>query len=159
MGAHTAIARLHSGGITASRFGLVLNLASIGRLKFEDYEVENIRPVVVSSPLLRRPLRGLGEKRLARAIGITEITIAGMISAGRWAPRVSAAGSLLAAGMFTVTLSFLISTPEAWHQRGREPKLSPAGQFLIKDVVLLGASLITAAESLSRSRSPAGSGA
>ncbi|MEU0597451.1 DUF417 family protein [Streptomyces sp. NPDC006393] len=154
MAARTAIARLHSGGITASRFGLVLNLASIGRLKFEDYEVENIRPVVVSSPLLRRPLRGLGETRLARAIGITEITIAGMICTGRWAPRVSAAGSMLAAGMFTVTLSFLISTPEAWHQRGREPKLSPAGQFLIKDVVLLGASLITAAESLSRIRRP-----
>jgi uncharacterized membrane protein YkgB len=152
MAAHTAIDRLHSGGITASRFGLALNLLSLGRLKFEDYEVENIRPVVVSSPLLRRPLRGLGEARLAKAIGITEITIGGMISTGRWAPRVSAAGSLLAAGMFTVTLSFLISTPEAWHQRRREPKLSPAGQFLIKDVVLLGASLITAAESLSRIR-------
>ncbi|MEU6370955.1 hypothetical protein ABZ876_35935 [Streptomyces sp. NPDC046931] len=27
-----------------------------------------------------------------------------MISTGRWAPRVSAADSLLAAGMFTVTL-------------------------------------------------------
>ncbi|MFD1276187.1 DUF417 family protein [Streptomyces kaempferi] len=124
MATHTAIARLHSGGIAASRFGLALNLASIGRLKFEDYEVENIRPVVVSSPLLRRPLRRLGETTLARAIGITEITIAGMISTGRWAPRVSAASSLLAAGMFTVTLSFLISTPEAWHQRVRELKLS-----------------------------------
>jgi hypothetical protein len=29
-----------------------------------------------------------------------------------------------------------------------DPKLSLAGQFLLKDVVLLGASLLTAAESL-----------
>ena len=129
-----------------------MNLASIGRLKFEDYEVENIRPAVVSSLLMRLPLRRLGETRLAKAIGLTEIAIAAMISTGRWAPRISAAGSILTAGMLAVTPSFLVATPAAWHQRGPEPKLSPAGQFLIKDVELLGASLITAAESLSRTR-------
>nr|WP_306192747.1 DUF417 family protein [Streptomyces sp. MK5] len=103
---------------------------------------------------MRKPLKRLGEKNLARAIGLTEIAIGGMVSTGRWAPRVSAAGSLLAAGMFGVTLSFLATTPEAWHvrERGREPKLSPAGQFLIKDVVLLGAALVTAAESLNSIR-------
>ncbi|MFJ8613725.1 DUF417 family protein [Streptomyces sp. NPDC093675] len=150
MATHPTAGGLHSGGIIATRYGLALNLISIGRLKFESYEVENIRPLVVSSPLLRRPLKKLGEERLARAIGLTEIAIGGMVSTGRWAPRVSAAGSLLAASVFTVTLSFLISTPEAWQvrERGREPKLSPAGQFLIKDVVLLGASLVSAAESL-----------
>ncbi|MEU6496694.1 DUF417 family protein [Streptomyces sp. NPDC046984] len=148
------VGRLHSGGIIATRYGLALNLLSIGRLKFESYEVENIRPLIVSSPLMREPLKRLGEKKLARAIGLTEITIGGMVSAGRWAPRVSAAGSLLAAGVFAVTLSFLVTTPEAWQvrERGREPKLSLAGQFLIKDVVLLGASLITAAESLNSIR-------
>ncbi|MBW8707014.1 Inner membrane protein RclC [Streptomyces sp. MBT84] len=141
---------LRSGGIIATRYGLALNLLSIGRLKFEPYEVENIRPLIVSSPLTKKALKRLGENKLARAIGLTEIAIGGMVSAGRWAPRVSAAGSLLAAGVFAVTLSFLVTTPEAWQvrERGREPKLSPAGQFLIKDVVLLGASLVTAAESL-----------
>ncbi|MGW0084286.1 DUF417 family protein [Streptomyces sp. NPDC003393] len=145
---------LSSGGMTAARYGLALNLLSIGRLKFESYEVENIRAVVVASPLLRKPLKMLGEEKLARAIGLTEIAIGGMVSTGRWAPRVSATGSLLASGMFAVTLSFLATTPEAWHvrERGREPKLSPAGQFLIKDIVLLGASMITAADSLNRIR-------
>ncbi|GGJ70737.1 YkgB family protein [Streptomyces brasiliensis] len=151
---HFAIKKLQSGGVMAARYGLALNLLSIGRLKFEPYEVENIRPLVVSSPLLRKPLKRLGETRLAKSIGIAEIAIGGMVSAGRWAPRVSAAGGLLAAGMFSITLSFLATTPEAWHERGREPKLSPAGQFLIKDVVLLGASLITAAESLRSIRRP-----
>ncbi|MET8405410.1 DUF417 family protein [Streptomyces sp900116325] len=154
MAAHSAIGKLHSGGIMATRYGLALNLLSIGRLKFEAYEVENIRPLVVSSPLLRKPLKGLGEKNLARAIGLTEIAIGGMVSTGRWAPKVSAAGSLLAAGVFAVTLSFLATTPEAWQEGSREPKLSPAGQFLIKDLVLLGSSLITAAESLSNIRRP-----
>ncbi|MFE6555687.1 DUF417 family protein [Streptomyces sp. NPDC057746] len=43
---------------------------------------------------------------------------------------------------------FLVTTPEAWQERRGEPKLSLAGQFLVKDIVLLGASLLTAAESL-----------
>jgi reactive chlorine resistance protein C len=70
------------------------------------------------------------------------------------APRVSALGSLAAVGMFTTTLSFLITTPEAWQEGRGEPKLSPAGQFLVKDVVLLGAALLTAAESLRDVRRP-----
>ena len=36
---------LLTAGITTARYGIIANLLSIGRLKFEDYEVENIRPV------------------------------------------------------------------------------------------------------------------
>ena len=71
-----------------------------------------------------------------------------MIAAKPLAPRVSAAGSLGAVGMFLTTLSFLATTPELWQERQRTPKLSLAGQFVVKDIVLLGASVLTAAESL-----------
>jgi uncharacterized membrane protein YkgB len=54
--------------------------------------------------------------------------------------------------MFAITLSFLATTPEAWHEKRREPKLSLVGQFLIKDIVLLGAALVTAAEALREAR-------
>jgi uncharacterized membrane protein YkgB len=72
-----------------------------------------------------------------------------LIAAKPLAPRASAAGSLGAVGMFLTTLSFLATTPQLW-QEGRQgvPKLSAAGQFVVKDIVLLGASLLTAAESL-----------
>lgn len=85
---------------------------------------------------------------LARVIGVTEIVMGSLIAAKPVAPRASALGSLAAVGMFATTLSFLVTTPEAWQETRGEPKLSPAGQFLIKDIVLLGASLLTAAESL-----------
>jgi uncharacterized membrane protein YkgB len=130
------------------RYGVVLNLLSIGRLKFEDYEVENIRPLVTQSPMLSPLAARLGERKLARLIGVTEMVIASLIAAKPVVARASALGSLAAAGMFATTLSFLVTTPEAWQEIHREPKLSPAGQFLIKDVVFLGASLLTAAESL-----------
>jgi uncharacterized membrane protein YkgB len=136
-------------GFGVLRFGLVANLLWIGALKFEDYEVENIKPLVTSSPLFSRLHDKLGAPKLARLIGVIEIVVGSLIAAKPLAPRVSAAGSLGAAGMFLTTLSFLATTPELW-QEGRRgmPKLSFAGQFVVKDIVLLGASLLTAAQSL-----------
>ncbi|MFD8161024.1 YkgB family protein [Streptomyces malaysiensis] len=143
---------LHNTGFSTIRYGLALNLLSIGRLKFESYEVENIRPLVTASPLFSRLLAELGEQKLARVIGATEMITGSLIAARPFAPRASALGSLGAAGIFATTLSFLATTPEAWQEKRREPKLSLAGQFLVKDIVLLGASLLTAAESLQAGR-------
>jgi len=47
---------------------------------------------------------------------------------------------------FLLTISFLFSTPGAAELRYGFPVLGDAGQFLIKDLVLLGASFWTAAE-------------
>jgi uncharacterized membrane protein YkgB len=136
-------------GFSVARFGLVANLLWIGALKFEDYEVENIAPLVTSSPLFSRLHDKLGGPKLARLFGVTEIVIGSLIAAKPLAPRASAVGSLGAVGMFLTTLSFLATTPELWRERKQGvPKLSSAGQFVLKDVVLLGASLLTAAESL-----------
>jgi reactive chlorine resistance protein C len=54
--------------------------------------------------------------------------------------------------MMLGTLSFLVTTPEAWREwregPGEIPQLSVLGENLLKDTVLLGAALLTAAESL-----------
>ena len=59
-------------------------------------------------------------------------------------------GSALAVGMFATTLSFLATTPGVWEPSlGGFPALSAVpGQFLLKDVVLLGAALWTLGEAL-----------
>lgn len=130
------------------RSALAVNLVWIGRLKFEDYEVENIRGLVASSPLFAPLFEKLGEKRLARLIGVTEIAVGSLIAVKPITPRASALGSLGAVGIFGTTLSFLATTPGVWHEKHGAPKLSMVGQFLIKDSVLLGASLVTLADSL-----------
>ncbi|MEU7693358.1 DUF417 family protein [Microbispora sp. SCL1-1] len=139
---------VHSLGISTIRYGLALNLLEIGRLKFEDYEVDNIRPLVTASPPLAWLVARLGEKRLAGLLGVAEIALGALIGAKPIAPRVSALGSLAAVGMFATTLSFLATTPGAWQETHGEPKLSLTGQFLLKDAVLLGACLLTAADAL-----------
>jgi len=76
------------------------------------------------------------------------VGIALLIAARPFAPRAAALGSLLAVGMFLTTLSFLITTPGVWAaDAGGFPALSGApGQFLIKDLALLGISVRTLGE-------------
>ena len=66
-----------------------------------------------------------------------------LIAARPFWPRASAVGSILAVGMFLTTLSFRVTTPEVWEPSlGGFPALSAIpGQFLIKDLALLGISL------------------
>ncbi len=144
--------RLQSAGTSILRSALVTNLVWIGALKFEDYEVENIHPLVSSSPLFSPFLKKLGEKKTARLIGLTEIAMGALIGAKALAPKASAIGSLGAVGMFLTTLSCLATTPGVWQENHGAPKLSLVGQFLAKDSVLLGASLLTAADSLRAAR-------
>jgi uncharacterized membrane protein YkgB len=149
---HTPADGLASAGFSVLRSALVVNLLWIGALKFKRYEVDNIEPLVASSPLFSRLHRKLGAPRLARLIGVTEMTLGSLIAAEPLAPKASAVGSFGAAGMFLTTLSFLATTPQARQEGQRMWTPSITGQFLLKDGVLLGASLLTAAESLRAAR-------
>ena len=60
--------------------------------------------------------------------------------------RLAFLGSIGAIITFVLTVSFLFSTPGAFEFSHGFPLLGSAGQFLIKDLVLLGASVCTAAE-------------
>jgi uncharacterized membrane protein YkgB len=136
------VERVRALGLSLLRYGLVFLLVTIGSFKFFAFEAEGIRPFVSNSPILGW-LYGLFDVRATAAlIGVSEIIIGTLIAARRWAPRVSGYASLAAIGMFLVTLSFLLTTP------GALAPTSPFNQFLLKDVVLLGASLFTAAEAL-----------
>lgn len=145
---HDTAQALQSLGASTLRYALAMNVVWIGRLKFEDYEVANIQPLVSSSPLFAPVLKKLDEKTTAKVVGVTEIVLGSLIAAKPLAPRLSVVGGLAAIGMFATTLSFLFTTPGVWQEGLRAPKLSMVGQFLIKDSVFLGASLLATAESL-----------
>ena len=75
-------------------------------------------------------------------LGCVELTI-GILIAGRIvSPALSAAGGLLSTGLFVTTLSFMISTPGTFEPTLGFPAITVApGQFLLKDVGLLAASV------------------
>jgi reactive chlorine resistance protein C len=140
-------------GSQVSRYGLVLVLDWIGAMKFAKYEVENIRPVVEGRPLLRRMYQKRNPRPSAAGLGVAELSIATLIALRPWFPKASAVGSGLAVTMFLTTLSTLFTTPGWEPSLGGFPALSgPAGQFLIKDVVLLGAAIWSLGEALSAAK-------
>jgi uncharacterized membrane protein YkgB len=133
-------------GVGVSRYGLALLLGLIGSYKFFPFEAEGIRPLVGSSPLVAWLYGVLSVEAAAALFGVFEIAVALLICTRRWMPRISGYASLVAASMFIVTLSFLVTTP------GAISPMNPFHQFLLKDVVLLGAALFTAAEALSATK-------
>ena len=147
------VSGLAAAGSLIMRYGLVTTLVWIGALKFTDYEVQNAEVLVTASPLTSRLRQKLGARKLAQLTGVAQLTLGALIAAKPVAPRASAVGSFGAAGMMLSTLSFLATTPEAWREGpGGIPQLSVLGEALLKDTVLLGAALLTAAESLRDAR-------
>ena len=141
--------RMETIGRHWARYGLVLVLLWIGAMKFTAYEAEGISGFVANSPLMSWAYQALSNRQFAALLGVAELLIAGLIAARPFSPQASAWGSLLAAGMFLTTLSFLFSTPGVVEPSLGFPALSVVpGQFLIKDVVLLGVALWTAGEAL-----------
>jgi uncharacterized membrane protein YkgB len=150
---HRSVSGLAAAGSSITRYGLVTTLVWIGALKFTDYEVQNAEVLVTASPLTSRLRNKLGAQKLAWLVGVTQITLGSLIAAKPLAPRASAMGSLGAAGLMVSTLCFLATPPDGWWAGpGGIPQLSVLGEALLKDTVLLGAALLTAAESMRAAR-------
>ncbi|WP_424071431.1 DUF417 family protein [Mycobacterium sp.] len=135
-------------GQLVSRYGLVVVLAWIG---FGKYVKMESRVLIEHSPLMSWIYDVFSATTVARGLGTMEIVAALLIAVRPIWPRVSAVGSALAIVLFLGTLSFLLTTPGvvATRAAGLLPVLSALpGQFLLKDLVLIGVALWTLGDSL-----------
>jgi uncharacterized membrane protein YkgB len=134
---------VESVGRELARYGLVIVVGWIGLMKFTAYETEGISRYVTHSPLMSWVYGFLSQRGFSAVLGVVEVSIAILIAARPLSPRATVAGSILAVGMFLTTLSFLFTTPGVWEPSlGGFPAISGSpGQFLIKDLALLGISL------------------
>jgi uncharacterized membrane protein YkgB len=169
-------AGLQNAGIQLSRLGLVIVLLWIGGLKAFRYEAAGIVPFVANSPTMnffykydapeyKKHMNKEGEYKPANiewhkenntylfsyGLGSVIVLIGLLIALYPVFPGVSAVGSFLCFGMSLITLSFLITTPETWVPALGDtehgfPYLSGAGRLVIKDVIMLGASVVTMAQ-------------
>jgi uncharacterized membrane protein YkgB len=130
-----------------ARYGLVVVLAWIG-VGHNSHPV-SIQPLIAHSPLLSWLYGIFNVHTLGYALGSAEITAALLIALRPLWPRVSAVGSVFAVLIFCSTISFLFTTPGVFT---RGPVLSMLGEFLIKDIVLLGVALWTLGDSLGAHR-------
>lgn len=134
-------------------YGIFAALAIIyfwfGGMKFTAYEAQGLVPLVENSPLLSWMYDIFSVRGFSTFLGLVEITI-GLLIAGRViSPKLSAVGGLLSAGLFVTTLSFMASTPGVFEPNLGFPAITIApGQFLLKDVGLLAASIFVLGQSL-----------
>jgi uncharacterized membrane protein YkgB len=137
----------------AARYGLVIVLAWFGAMKFTYYESHGISPLVANSPLLSWIYHVISIDTFGAMLGTAELITAVLLAVKPWAPRVSVLGGALASLFFVGTLSFMVTTPGIGEPTaGGFPVLSANGEFLMKDIALLGLALWTMSDSLDAAR-------
>jgi reactive chlorine resistance protein C len=139
-------------GTRVARYGVAIILLAIGILKFTAAEANGIGPLVTTSPLLRWMYDVWSAQGASRVIGIVEIIAALGIAARALSARAAIVGSALAVATFIVTLSFFLTAPGVWDAALGFPFLGGTGQFIVKDIVLLGVSLWSLGESAASAR-------
>ncbi len=170
-------ARADRAAIIVARIGLIAVLVWIGGLKAFAYEDEGIVPFVANSPLMsffyhqpageyRQHMNPAGELvpanrewherngtyLFAYGLGTVIVALGVVIALHPWLPQVAAVGSLLVFLMSFVTLSFLVTTPECWVPALGSPEhgfplLDLPGLLVVKDSIMMGAALVTMADS------------
>src|SRR6478609_978349 len=168
--------RMDKIGVTVTRLGLIVVLLWIGGLKAFRYEADGIVPFVANSPAMsffyadpgnykahKNPEGVLVQANRSRhesnrtyefayGLGAVIVLYGLLLCLHPWLPQAAAVGSFLVLVMSLVTLSFLVTTPECWvpplgdAQHGF-PYLSGAGRLVVKDAIMMGAALVTMADS------------
>jgi reactive chlorine resistance protein C len=172
-----AAARMDRIGVAVTRLGLIVVLFWIGGLKVCRYEADGIVPFVANSPFMnffyahsapeyKKHMNKEGELVSANrewhernhtyvfAYGLGSVIVfyGLLLCLHPWLPQAATVGSLLVFIMSFVTLSFLITTPECWVPALGSPEhgfplLSGAGRLVVKDAIMMGAALVTMADS------------
>jgi reactive chlorine resistance protein C len=131
------------------RYGLVIVVGWIGALKFANYEAHQIQPLVANSPFMGWVYHIFPVYAFSALLGVFEVAAAVLLAIKPVAPRLSIVGSAMAILLFVSTTSFLFTTPGVGEPAGGGfPALSLLGEFLLKDIPLLGLSFWTLADSI-----------
>ena len=125
------------------RWALIVVFLWFGGMKFTAYEAAGIAPFIGHSPIMSWLHALFGVQGASYAIGVIELSTAAALILGAFQPVFSALGAAMSAGTYIITLTFFLSTPGVTEPTaGGFPAISAApGQFLLKDLVLLAASL------------------
>jgi uncharacterized membrane protein YkgB len=175
----TVLARLGASdrlGLALMRVAIAVIFLWIGALKFVPYEADSITPFVANNPVMslfykhpdqyRAHLTREGQLVPAErawqtenntygfstGLGVVELTIGMLVLLDPVSVPLGFLGALLAFLTPFVTLSFLVTTPEAWVPALGDaehgfPYLSGAGRLVLKDMAILAGGLLILADS------------
>jgi reactive chlorine resistance protein C len=175
----TVLARLGASdrlGLALTRVAIAVIFLWIGALKFVPYEADSITPFVANNPVMSLFYRHPDQYRahltregqlvpaerawqtenntygFSTGLGVVELTIGTLVLLDPVSVPLGFLGALLAFLTPFVTLSFLVTTPEAWVPALGDaehgfPYLSGAGRLVLKDMAILAGGLLILADS------------
>lgn len=121
--------------------GIIVMLLWAGSYKMTMPGADGIVPLVNNSPLISWQFKLFGVYHGSDLIGLTEVIAAILIIVGMFKPLAGIIGGVIAAVMFFVTSTMLITTPGALTNVNGINYMSFLGLFLFKDIINMGASL------------------
>jgi uncharacterized membrane protein YkgB len=125
------------------RWALVLIFLWFGGTKFTPYEANGIAPFIVNSPIMSWLHALFGVQGTSYVIGVLELSTAAALILGAFQPIFSVLGAAMSAATYLITLTFFLSTSGVLEATAGGFPAIPAmpGQFVLKDLALLAASL------------------
>lgn len=124
--------------------------------KWFDYEAQALVPFISHGPLIFWLYPAFGIRGAAFFLGSAELVIGTLMLLGFWNRKLAILGSLGSCGTYVATVTIIPFFPEPWAApAGGFPAATLPFLFLMKDVVLLSASVYLLKQDILRANSAA----
>jgi uncharacterized membrane protein YkgB len=139
------------------RASMVIIFLFFGYQKWFAYEVERLIPYISNGPLIFWLYPALGTRGATWFLGASEWTFGTLLFLGFWNKKLGILGALGSSATFISTVTIIPFMPDGWDAAaGGFPAMTGNVPFLMKDVVLLAASVYLLRQDVMRVASPAG---
>lgn len=141
------------------RAAMVIIFFFFGYQKWWAYEVDRLIPYISNGPLIFWLYPALGMRGATLFLGMSEWTFGTLLFLGFWNKKLGILGALGSTVTFISTATIIPFMPEGWDAAaGGFPAMTGNVPFLMKDVVLLAASVYLLRQDVIRESRAAGAG-
>jgi uncharacterized membrane protein YkgB len=124
------------------RASMVLIFVLFGYQKWFDYEAQVLIPYISNGPLISWMYPVFGVRGASWFLGVSEWLFGLLLFLGFWNKKLGILGALGSCASFIATITIIPFMPDGWAQSaGGFPAMTGNVAFLMKDVVLLAASV------------------
>jgi uncharacterized membrane protein YkgB len=139
------------------RGSMVAIFLLFGYQKWFEYEAQTLVPFISNGPLTSWMYTVFGLRGATYFLGVSEWLTAALLFWGYWNPKAGVVGAVLSVGTFVTTVTIIPFMPDGWNADAGFPAMQGNVAFLMKDFVLLAASVyLLKHDAVAVSRSVAG---
>lgn len=135
------------------RASMVIIFLLFGYQKWFEYEAQVLIPFISNGPLISWMYPVFGIRGASWFLGVSEWLFGALLFWGFWDKRIGLLGALGSTVTFVMTVTIIPFMSNGWDPAAGFPAMAGNVPFLVKDVVLLAASLYLLKQDIVRVRS------